>query len=56
MPFGIDTEAALHYYRHRYEHTGWAENSLTTAWATPFASSTCRVHHCAVHQQAAGVC
>lgn len=25
---GIDTEAALHYYRHRYEHTGWAENSL----------------------------
>jgi len=25
---GIDAEAALHYYRHRYEHTGWRENSL----------------------------
>ncbi len=25
---GIDAEAALHYYRHRYEHTGWQENSL----------------------------
>jgi phosphoglycolate phosphatase len=25
---GIDTEAALHLYRERYEHTGWLENSL----------------------------
>lgn len=25
---GIDTEAALHYYRQRYEHTGWQENTL----------------------------